>query len=168
MFDTMTITKATAGLCGALLVFVLGKTAADILYGSHGHGEQSYVIDTGADESTDTEEVALSFEEVLASADAGKGSKVFKKCTACHKLEDGANSTGPYLTNIVGREKAVAVGFGYSDALSSLGGSWTAENLNAFLESPRGYAPGNSMSFTGLKKLSDRANLIAYLDTYSN
>ncbi|MEP2030725.1 MAG: cytochrome c family protein [Paracoccaceae bacterium] len=169
MFDTMTVTKVSAGLCGALLVFLLGKTTADALYTSHGHGEQSYVIDTGADDSGASEEAGPSLEEMLASADVEKGAKVFKKCSACHKLEDGANSTGPYLYGVVGRDKGSASGFsGYSSTLASMEGDWSPENLDGFLTKPKDYAPGTTMAFAGLKKPQDRANLIAYLDSLDN
>lgn len=164
MFDTMTVTKAVSALCGALLVFLLGKWVAEELYHTGTHGEASYVIDTGSEEAQ--EEVAeVSFEELMAAADAGKGEKVFKKCAACHKLEAGANSTGPYLYGVVGRPVAAADGFGYSDAMANHGGEWTPELLDAFLAKPSAVVPGTSMSFSGLKKQADRVNLIAYLDS---
>lgn len=169
MLDTMTLTKATAGVCGALLILLLGKWAAEGIYHSGGHGEeQAYVIDTGTEESGTEEAVEVNFDEVLASADVGKGARVFNKCKACHKLEDGANGTGPHLFGVVDREKAAVDGFGYSDALASMGGAWTPENLNGFLESPRNYAPGTTMGFSGLGDVEDRANLIAYLATIGN
>lgn len=166
MLDTMTLTKIAAGFCGAFLILLLGKWVAEEIYhvGGHGH-EQAYVIDTGADEDAAGGEEEVNFEEILASADIGKGAKVFKKCSACHKLEAGANSTGPYLYGVVNREKAAADGFGYSSALSGMSGEWTADNLNAFLEKPKDYVPGTTMAFAGLKKVQDRANLIAYLDS---
>ena len=102
---------------------------------------------------------------MLAAADIGKGAKVFKKCTACHKIEDGANSTGPHLYGIVGRDIGSVDGFGYSGTLAELAGDWTPEQLDGFLANPKGYAAGTSMSFSGLKKSADRANLIAYLDS---
>ena len=165
MFDTMTITKAAAALCGALLVLLLGKWAAEEIYHMESHGEASYVIEI--EEAEDTAEVVeVSFEELMASADVGKGAKVFKKCSACHKLDDGNNSTGPFLYGVVGRPIASADGFGYSGALSGLSdGTWTAEELDAFLTKPSSYASGTSMSFSGLKKQKDRVNLIAYLDS---
>ncbi|MQQ09167.1 c-type cytochrome [Epibacterium sp. SM1979] len=162
MFDTMTLTKATAGFCGAFLVFLLGKWAATEIYAMDSHGEASYVIEV-ADAGGAEEVEEVSFEELLASADVGKGAKVFKKCAACHKLEDGANATGPYLFNVVGRDIGSASGFGYSGSLPA--GAWTEDELNAFLTKPSDYAPGTSMSFAGLKKDTDRANLIAYLAT---
>ena len=77
----------------------------------------------------------------------------------------GENGAGPYLYGVVGRAKAAADGFGYSDTLASMGGEWTPENLSAFLEKPAQYAPGTSMSFSGLRKIEDRADVIAYLDS---
>ena len=110
------------------------------------------------------EEVVADFATVLASADAGKGEKVFGKCKACHKI-DGSNGTGPHLDGVVNRDIGAVDGFGYSEVLTSLEGAWTPEHLNSFLENPKGYAPGTKMSFAGLPKVEDRANLIAYLET---
>ena len=104
---------------------------------------------------------------MMASADIGKGAKVFKKCAACHKLEAGANAAGPYLYNVVGRDVGAADGFNYSGALNEVADVWTPENLYYFLENPRGGAPGTSMGFAGLGKSEDRQNLIAYLATFS-
>ena len=171
MLDTMTLTKAVGAFCGALLVFLLGNWAAEALYsteaGGHGdHAAQAYVIDTGADESADeVVEEGPDFAELLAAADVDKGAKVFNKCKACHKLEDGANATGPHLFGVVDRAVGSADGFGYSGSLVAVAETWSADNLNGFLENPKGYAPGTKMSFSGLKKATDRANLIAYLQT---
>ncbi|SFR36954.1 c-type cytochrome [Litoreibacter janthinus] len=170
MFDTMTMTKILGAACGSLLVFLLGGWAADLIYhGGGGHGDehqQAYVIEVEGGEA-EAEEVVeeVDFAAVMADADAEKGSKVFSKCKACHKLEDGANGTGPHLYGVVGRDIAAVGDFGYSDVLSGKGGAWTPEELQAFLENPKAYAPGTKMSFAGLKKIDDRANLIAYLET---
>lgn len=162
--DTMTVTKGVAAICGAWLVLLLGAWAAKAIYSMDSHGEQSYVIETAAQEVA-SNEPEVSFEEMLAAADTGKGEKVFKKCAACHKTEDGVNSTGPSLFGIVGRAVASADGFGYSGAMAGLGGDWTAERLSEFLTKPSGFVAGTSMSFAGLKKPADRVNLIAYLDS---
>lgn len=165
--DTMTFTKIAAGVCGAWLIFLLGKWAAEEIYHVGGHGDtaQAYVIEVASAEvETETEEVP--FADVLAAADIGKGAKVFKKCSACHKLEAGANSTGPYLYGVVGRDIAAdSTGFGYSAGLGGIDGDWTADALNGFLEKPKDWAEGTSMAFSGLKKVEDRANVIAYLDS---
>ncbi len=168
MFDTMTMTKTVGAFCGALLIFLLGNWASEILYTAGeehgGEAEPAYVIAT--DEGTASEEPAADtpdFATVFAAADAGKGAKVFSKCKACHKLEKGVNATGPSLYGVVGRPVASMDGFGYSGALTGLGGDWTPERLNEFLTNPKGYAPGTKMTFSGLKKETDRANIIAYL-----
>ncbi|MDX1780409.1 MAG: cytochrome c family protein [Thalassovita sp.] len=165
----MTLTKAGAALCGTLLVFLLGNWAAETLYSTEGgHGDehaQAYVIETGEGDGHGAEaaEEGPSFEELLAAADVDKGAKVFSKCKACHKIEDGANATGPHLFGVVGRDVGSVDGFGYSGSLVAVADVWTPENLNHFLENPKGFAPGTKMSFSGLKKETDRANLVAYL-----
>ncbi|MDH5452287.1 MAG: cytochrome c family protein [Paracoccaceae bacterium] len=170
MFDTMTLTKAGGALCGALLIFLLGKWAAESLYhtGASGHGgeemAQAYTIDTGADEGGETAEEGPDFATLFASADAGAGEKVFGKCKACHKL-DGSNGTGPYLDGVVNRAVGGVAGFGYSDGMAGHGGNWDPESLSAFLENPKKYLPGTKMSFAGLSKPQDRVNLIAYLQS---
>jgi len=167
MFDTMTMTKAAASLCGALLVFLLGSWLAEGLY-HHGadHAEQAYVIDTGEDDAPQEDVVEVSFEEVYASADPGAGERLWRACAACHALEQGANGTGPYLWGVVGRDKGSVDGFNYSSTLAEMEGDWTPENLSGFIENPRGYAPGTSMSYNGMRDIEDRANLIAYLATF--
>ena len=169
MFDTMTLTKTVGALCGALLIFLMGNWAAETIYSmGGGHGDehaQGYVIETGAEEGGDeAADEGPSFGELLLAADAGKGEKVFGKCKACHKLEKGENATGPYLYDVVGRAVDAVEGFGYSGALEAVADVWTPKNLNDFLENPKGYAPGTTMGFAGLKKPEDRVNLIAYLD----
>ena len=170
MFDTMTSTKIIGALCGTLLIFLLGNWAAETIYhvGSDGHGDDhamAYPIEVEEEDGGAEVEEGPSFAEIFAAADAGKGEKVFGKCKACHKLEDGANGTGPHLFAVVGRDIGSVDGFGYSDILGSLDGGWTPEALNGFLENPKSYAPGTKMGFAGLRKVEDRANVIAYLAT---
>lgn len=173
MFDTMTMTKTVGAVCGSLLVFLLGGWAAESLYhvGAEGHGEegelaQAYTIDTGAaEESTETAEAGPDFATVFAAADPAAGEKVFSKCKSCHHV-DGSNATGPHLNGVVNRQKASVPDFAYSEALVAMAAdSWTPENMEAFLTNPKGYAPGTKMSFAGLPKVEDRANVIAYLAT---
>ncbi|MCV2893806.1 c-type cytochrome [Lentibacter sp. XHP0401] len=172
MFDTMTFTKTLGAFCGALLLFLFAKWGADSLYavgGGHGaHGEEhvaGYVIEVEDSGEAEVEEEGPDFATLMASADVASGAKVFKKCAACHKVEEGANATGPYLYGVVGRPIDAVEGFGYSEALLQVGDTWTPEALFTFLESPRKAAPGTSMSFAGLKKETDRVDLIAYLDS---
>ena len=172
MFDTMTLTKVVGGLCGTFLVFLLGGFAADFIYHpSTGYGDeysQAYTIaveDSGAVE----EEVAeVPFADVFAVADAGAGERLWRQCQACHKLEDGANATGPYLSAVVGRDIGSANGYSYSAAMAEFAGDWTPEALNEFIASPSGYIDGTKMNYRGMAAIEDRANLIAYLATQAN
>lgn len=168
MFDTMTMTKILGGFCGALLVFLLGGWAAEsIYYGAGGHGDehaQGYAIEVASAEAGDVEE-GPSFEEAFAMADAAAGERVFRKCASCHALEEGDNRTGPHLYGIVNRGVDAVDGFAYSGALAEVAAVWDPASLNGFLENPKKYAPGTAMSFSGLPKIGDRANLIAYLAT---
>lgn len=172
MFDTMTLTKATGSVCGAMLVYLLGAWAAEGLYhvGGEAHGDevaQAYSIEVveAAPAEGEVVEEGPAFDVVLASADPAAGETVFGKCRACHKL-DGTDGTGPHLNGVVNRAKGASAGFAYSDALMAVASeSWTPENLNGFLENPKGYLPGTKMAFAGLPKVEDRANLVAYLAT---
>ena len=121
MFDTMTTTKVAGALCGALLIFLLGKWGAEGLYHPASHGEAAYVVevaDAGGD-AAPAEEV--NFDELMASADVESGAKVFRKCSACHKL-DGSNGTGPHLDGLVDRAVGSVEGFSYSSAMAEHGG----------------------------------------------
>ncbi|KIN74025.1 c-type cytochrome [Sulfitobacter guttiformis] len=162
--DSTTFTKIAAGVLGAWLVLLLGKWAGDEMYHASLHGEASYVIEVAGDEPAEPVE-EVPFEELLASASVDDGSKVFRKCTACHKVEQGANATGPYLYGVVGRDIDAAEGFQYSGALEQSADVWTPENLYAFLEKPSSWAPGTSMGFAGLNSSQERVDVIAYLDS---
>ena len=169
MFDTMTMTKVLGGVCGTWLVFLLGGWAAEEIYhggGHHGDHEQGYVIPVeDAGEAGGEVDEGPAFEEVFAVASAADGEGQWRACSACHALEAGTNGVGPSLYGIVGREVASTDGFGYSGSLVAVNDVWTPEELNAFLESPRNYAPGTAMGYNGMRKIEDRANLIAYLAT---
>ena len=90
---------------------------------------------------------------------------MFGKCRACHTVDKGGrNGIGPNLWNIVNRAPGSVDAFKYSKALAELKDkSWNYANLDAFLAKPKTYAKGTKMTFVGLRKESDRANLIAYL-----
>jgi len=106
----------------------------------------------------------------LADGDADKGEKVFNKCKACHMVgPDAKNRVGPILTGVIDRPIASEEGFKYSDAFLEKGAEgfvWTNENLHAYLADPKGFIPGNKMSFAGLKKEDDVEDVIAYLATF--
>jgi cytochrome c len=105
----------------------------------------------------------------LASADSAAGEQVFKKCTACHNADKGgANALGPNLWGVLGEPVGKGKGFAFSPALSGVGGSWNWDNMNAWLASPKKFAPGTKMTFAGLSNPQDRANVIAFLNSHSD
>ncbi|MEM0988661.1 MAG: c-type cytochrome [Pseudomonadota bacterium] len=166
--DSTELNKIAGAFIGAVLLFLLLHLAASKLYGTHPtmkhHGDAlAFAVeieDTGGGE----EEVVITIAEAILDADVDQGKKVFNQCKACHKLVEGDNGVGPYLYGIVGRDIAAADGFNYSGALSGMDGVWDLAALDAFLESPSGFAKGTSMSFKGLRDVEDRANVIAYLN----
>ena len=165
MFDTMTTTKVIGALCGTFLVFLLGAWLAEEVYHMDSHGEQAYVIEVETD-SADAEPVEqVDFSVVMASASAADGEGLWRACRSCHSLEAGQHGTGPALYGVVNRPVQAYDDFGYSGALIAVADVWTPENLNHFLESPRNFAPGTAMGYNGMKKIEDRANLIAYLES---
>lgn len=118
-----------------------------------------------AAEATESEATAAeSLAALLAAGDADAGRKVAKKCAACHSVDDGGkNKIGPNLYGILGDQVARTDGFNYSDALSQFGGAWTYETMDGFLANPKEFVRGTKMAFAGLKKPTDRADLILYL-----
>ncbi|WP_339712187.1 cytochrome c family protein [uncultured Sneathiella sp.] len=113
--------------------------------------------------------LALSFFAMpaFADGDVAKGEKVFKKCKACHTIEQGAkNKVGPNLFGIFGAEAGAVEGYKYSKAMMDSGITWDDTTLDEYLKKPRTFVKGTKMSFAGLKKESDREDLVAYLKTF--
>ena len=171
--DTFEWTKIGGAFCGALLFFLLLNWGTEVIYhsGQDGYGEDKLAyyldIEVSIDEKEESSEEVVDFSVLLASADIEKGKKVFGKCKSCHKLDDGANVVGPHLYKVINRDIGSIEGFKYSKALLALEGAWSVEELNKYLTKPTDYAPGTAMSFAGLKKDKDRADLIEYLKTLS-
>jgi cytochrome c len=103
-------------------------------------------------------------EQKVASADAAAGKSAIGVCSACHSFNKGGpNKVGPNLYNVVGAKVASVDGFNYSDALKGVGGEWTIEKVDAYLENPNQFAPGNRMTYPGVKEEQKRHNIIAYM-----
>ena len=179
-------------IMGALLATALGlfglKTLSDVVFAHGGeghHGEEhaeatslseqmceqfAYCVEVaGGGAAAAEEEEVFDLGALLAAADISRGERTFKgQCTTCHTIEEGgANGTGPNLYAVVGADKHHHADFNYSAALTGLGGTWTYEDLNHWLENPSSFARGTSMSFAGLRKDPDRINVIAYLASFS-
>jgi cytochrome c len=114
-------------------------------------------------------EAAKPIEFYLASADVAKGEQVFKKCAACHNVDQGgANALGPNLWGVVGKPHGAHPGFAFTDALKGVPGSWDFKALDAWLANPKKYAPGTKMTFAGLGNPQDRADVIAFLNSHGS
>jgi cytochrome c len=103
---------------------------------------------------------------LLANADVTRGEAQFAKCKACHTITSGGPSQiGPNLHGIMGQPLAAKPGFAYSDALKTKGGQWDWEAMSQWLKSPKSFAPGTKMTFAGISKPEDRANLLVWLNS---
>ena len=137
----------------------------------HGDSPQApevpgYVIQ-GVD--TGTDEVEVTIAEVLNTIPSEElvaaGERAFAKCQACHTVDQGgANGVGPNLHGIMGASAGGVAGFGYSTAMTGFGGTWGWDEMNEWLDSPRGYMNGTTMTFNGVSRIEDRAAIALYLN----
>ncbi len=153
---------------------ILGLNAASDAFFEHDGPEQpGYLVEVAATDAGHGDDEPkwippTDYGVLLAEADIAKGQKKVAACASCHNFEpNGPNGTGPGLYDVVMRDKASHGGFGYSDALTSLGGQWDYASLDGFLKNPKKYASGTAMNYAGLSKETDRMNVIAYLHSLS-
>jgi cytochrome c len=170
--DSFEVNKILGAVLGtALAVFGL-KELSGIVYHAETPDKPGFFIETAEAETPDAgggETVAVSIGTLLKTADVAKGEAAAKACGACHNFEEGGpNKTGPNLWDVVERAPGMHEGFAYSEAMKAKSGEkWTYEALNTFITNPKAYVKGTKMSYGGLKKDADRANLIAYLGSLS-
>jgi cytochrome c len=160
--------KLMAAILTAGIVGVGSAVFAGILYHPHELEEPVYLVEAAADAGGGEAAPAAEAQPIgvlLASASVESGEKASKKCAACHSFDKGgANKVGPNLWGIVNRPIAGHEGFSYSAALAEKKDQpWDYDHLNDFLLSPKTYAPGTKMSFAGISKDAERADVIAYL-----
>jgi len=169
-FELNKILGAILGTCLVLLALNIGAGA---IFAPEKPAKPGYAIavqeQEGHGAAPAAKEPEQPIEALLASASAEKGQATAKQCQACHTLEKGGpNRVGPNLWGIVDRARASEAGFNYSAPLKAKGGKWTYAELSNFLANPRGYIPGTAMSFAGLARETQRADVIAYLRTLAD
>src|SRR4029077_6198284 len=127
------------------------------------------VQEHGAGDAGAAKEAEEPMEAMMVPASVEKGQATAKQCQACHTFEKGGpNRVGPNLWNIVNRTRASEAGFNYSAAMKGKSGNWSFDELNKFLANPRSYIPGTNMTFAGLSRAEQRADVIDYLHTLAD
>ena len=120
--------------------------------------------ETGTDNSNSENIMAL-----FASTTSADGEKVFKKCAACHSInQGGSNKIGPALWGVLGRKAGGVSDYKYSKAMAAHGKNWSFEEMDGFLTKPKDWIKGTKMAFAGLKNAKDRAAVILYMNENTN
>ena len=169
--DSFEINKILGAFLGTCLILLAVHIASGAIFTPPVPAKPGYEITVKEAQPSEKPAAAPEqpFETLLASASVEHGAQVAKQCQICHNLQKGQGpKVGPDLWGVVGRPIASVPGFNYSAALKAKGGSWTFDALNQWLLKPSAYAPGTAMTFAGLPRDNQRADLIAYLDTLSD
>ena len=166
--------KIAGAILGAMILAMVSGIIAHMLVRPTPLAKPAYIVagaepseQKGGQEKKGPEPIA----PLLASASVDAGKEQSKKCQACHTFEKGGpNRIGPNLYNVLGEPIAEGRnGYAFSSALTAhKGQKWDVEELNQWLDDPQSFAKGTKMTFAGLKKAQDRANVVAYLNSLSD
>jgi cytochrome c len=174
VLDSFEMNKVLGAVLGTCLGVVALNIAAGAVFTPGKLDKPGFEIDVpkstpggGAAQPPAQPEVPLG--QLLASADVSRGSDSAKKCATCHSFDKGGRAlVGPPLWGIVGRPKASVQGFNYSPGMKQAGGNWTIPDLFNFVANPKGMVPGTAMTFSGIPRPTERADLMAYLNSLSD
>ncbi len=167
----MEFNKLVAAILVAGLVFMAIDVGIDEVLHENSLDKTVYPVPqapAAVAEDAIAEDAGPSLLALIGVADMAAGKKLVKRCAICHGFDQGGpNKIGPNLWGIVGAAVASHEGFSYSTGLSAVGGEWSYEALDAYLTKPKDFAPGTKMTFAGIKKPGDRANVIGFLRVLS-
>lgn len=171
--NSFELNKVLGAILGTCLILLALNIGAGAIFAPAKPAKPGYLIAVKAEHEAGKPAAAAPeqpIETLLASASVEKGQATAKQCQACHTFEKGGpNRVGPNLWNIVGDERGKdRGGFNFSAAMKAKGGTWTFDELSKFLANPRGYIPGTAMTFAGLSRDTQRADVIAYLRTMAD
>ena len=172
--DSFEINKILGAVLATCIVLLVTNFTASALFAAKPPEKPGFAI-AAKEEGHGGKEAAKAepsepIEKLLQTASAEKGQAAAKVCQTCHTFEkNGPNRVGPNLYGVVGDHKGEGRnGFNFSAAMKGKGGTWTYEDLNAFIANPKAFVPGTAMGFAGIPKDSERADVIAYLRSLSD
>jgi cytochrome c len=170
--DSFELNKILGAILATCLILLVTSFTASAVFAPNKPEKPGFEIAV-KEEAAGGEKAAAAapepIEKLLQTASVQKGEQSAKKCAACHDFtKGGPNKTGPNLFGIVGDKKGEGRGFSFSAPMKAKGGTWSIDDLNQFIDNPKGFVPGTAMTFGGIHQGSERADVIAYLNSLSD